>query len=173
MYVCVLCSWNQTHLSTFGKETRSNTRMRWQKLHPQGTRPCCPLPGTWTVSPTARTGGAITRPTHRILRVCVCINYLFKNVFFPPAHYNGSFAVYGTLFFQYWHTGVRTLAQSYDYFIVLLLVWLRFYYLYCLTLDTHLKCHGVVCHSCATMCKPVEWIEENDLNVFLSENITV
>lgn len=98
---------------------------------------------------------------------------IYLRTFFSPAHYDGSFAVYGTLFFQYWHTGVRTLAQSYDYFIVLLLVWLRFYYLYCLTLDTHLKCHGVVCHSCATMCKPVEWIEENDLNVFLSENITV
>lgn len=71
LYVCVLCSWNQTQLSTFGKETSSNTRMRWQMLHHQGTRPCCPLPGTWTVSPTARTGTAITRPTHRISRVCL------------------------------------------------------------------------------------------------------
>lgn len=66
---CVLCSWKQTRLSTFGKETRSNTRVRWQMLHHRGSRPCCPLPGTWTVSPTARTGRAITRPTHRISRV--------------------------------------------------------------------------------------------------------
>lgn len=80
--MCVLCSWNQTHLSTFGKETSSSTRMRWQKLHHQGTRPCCPLPGIWTVSPTARTGRAITRPTHRISRVCVCMIDLFSKTFF-------------------------------------------------------------------------------------------
>lgn len=71
LYVCLPCSWNQTQLSTFGKETSSNTRMRWQMLHHQGTRPCCPLPGTWTVSPTARTGTAITQQTHRISRVCL------------------------------------------------------------------------------------------------------
>lgn len=70
MCVCVLCSWKQTQLSTFGKETSRNTRVRWQMLRQQGTRPCCPLPGTWTVSPTARTGAAITRLTRRISRVC-------------------------------------------------------------------------------------------------------
>lgn len=82
VYLCVLCSWNQTQLSTFGKETSSNTRMRWQKLHHQGTRPCCPLPGTWTVSPTARIGRAITKPTHRILRVC--LNLCRPSLFFFP-----------------------------------------------------------------------------------------
>lgn len=91
VHVCVLCSWNQTHLSTFGKETSSNTRMRWQKLHHQGTRPCCLLPGTWTVSPTARTGRAITRPTHRISMVCD---------FHSPAHFDKSFPAYAGLLFS-------------------------------------------------------------------------
>lgn len=80
--MCVLCSWNQTHLSTSGKETSSNTRMRWQMLHHQGTRPCCPLPGTWTVSPTARTGAAITRPTRRISRVRLLDIFSWQGFFF-------------------------------------------------------------------------------------------
>ena len=82
--MCVLCSWNQTHLSTSGKETSSNTRMRWQMLHHQGTRPCCPLPGTWTVSPTARTGAAITRPTRRISRVRLLDIFSWQGFFFLP-----------------------------------------------------------------------------------------
>lgn len=73
LHVCVLFSWNQTHLSTSGKETSRNTRWRWRMLQRQGTKPCCPLPGTWTVSPTARTGRACTGSTRRTLRVCVCI----------------------------------------------------------------------------------------------------
>lgn len=85
--VCVLCSWNQTQLSTFGRETRSNTRTRWQILHQQGTRPYCPLPGTWTVSPMARTGRAFTRLTRKILRVCVCmVDFIW--FYFGPVYFN-------------------------------------------------------------------------------------
>lgn len=66
----VYCSWHQIHSSMFGKETGHSTKMRWQILHHQGTRPCCPLPGTWTVSPMARTGRMFTRQIHRISMVC-------------------------------------------------------------------------------------------------------
>lgn len=117
LYVCVLCSWNQTQLSTFGKETSSNTRMRWQRLRYQGTRPCYPLPGTWTVSPTARTGRAITRPTHRISRVCLHGWFTFPVGTGPlPFMQHGLFSVFSSLI---WYC-----------FIVLSLVGLRLYYLY-------------------------------------------
>ncbi len=36
----------------------------------------------------------------------------------------------------------------------------------CLTLDTDLKCHEVVCHSCANVCKPVEWTEGKKILIF-------
>lgn len=121
--MCVLCSWNQTHLSTSGKETSSNTRMRWQMLHHQGTRPCCPLPGTWTVSPTARTGAAITRPTRRISRVRLLDIFSWQGFFFFffPAHCDWSLAFYAALLFFIIIIYMLVLALCLAHVIVLLL----------------------------------------------------
>lgn len=162
MYVCVLCSWHQTHLSTFGRETSSSTRKRWQMLHHQGTRPCCPLPGTWTVSPMARTGSGFTRLTHKISMVCVSM------IFIAPPLLTGP-SLFIRLCLGYLHKLVGHSPLSYDSFIVLW-IWLRFYELCCWTLDTgHWKCQGVVCLSCANMCKPVEWTQTK--NVLLLNQI--
>lgn len=66
--------------------------------------------------------------------------------------------------------GVGTLPHSYDP-VLLFCCWSDsdFISCNCPTLDTDLKCHEVVCHSCANVCKPVEWTEGKNLNVSLSE----
>lgn len=117
-----------------GRETSSNTRARWQMLQPQVTRPCCPPPGTWTVSPTGRTGGAFTALTHRISRVCVCMTSLIGRAFWTLCCISLS---------QGSNTHV-ILFYSFDSFFLFFLV-------YCLKLVTELKVIPV------HMCRPVEW----------------
>lgn len=80
-------------------------------LRHQGTAPCCPLPGTWTASPTVRTGRAITGRTHRISRVCL-------HGWLPIG--TGPLLLH-SITSLIWHC-----------FMVLLLVWVRFYDLYLL-----------------------------------------